>query len=87
MAKAAKKKAIDNRDEIFVQLLDLIPHNKTQMEQLALDAEVSIYTLKNWVYGTTMAPRIDTLVKVSNALGHAIVLKRVRVKRKLRVVK
>lgn len=83
--KTNKQLKIESRDKLFLEIIDLIPTGRGAMSLLAFEAGVNYQTLWNWVYGETMAPRISTLIKVAEALGYSIELKRVR-RRKLRAV-
>lgn len=79
---------INEKDQLFLELLELIPAQTGAILHLAQLAGVSYQTVHNWKYGVTMAPRIDTLTKVAQALGYEITLKKsARPGRKLKIVK
>ena len=55
-----------------------------ELQRLALNADVSLACLYNWRNGATLTPRLDTLTRVSRALGFEMTL---TASRKLRRVK
>lgn len=74
---------IDNRDQIFVDLLDYVQDlTNAERVELAEQAGVHQMTLYFWCSGKTVAPRINTLCRVAYALGLELTL--VRRKAKLR---
>lgn len=84
----AKKKTKTERTHLFLDLLaELYPISVEARKDVADEAGVSDSTLYNWLYGSTINPRIDTMIKVAEVLGFAIVLQRKQRKPKLKVVK
>lgn len=67
---------MSTRHQLFLEMIHQLYN--TDLKQLAKDAEVSISTLYNWTYGTTISPRSDTLFRVAAALGYKIEWKRSR---------
>jgi DNA-binding phage protein len=76
MAKPKKAEVIVRkaRAQIFANLVSLI--DQYDLASLAREAEVSHQTLWNWLYGTTYNPHINTMIKVANAVGYDIALRK-----------
>lgn len=69
--------SVASRAQLVNELVDCICADSRTYHDLAAVSEVSPTTLHNWVVGKTMYPRIDTLLKVANALGYTITLTRI----------
>ena len=70
------------KDERFQLFLDLLRHlDNFDLKQVAKDADVHPSTLRKWVFGDTMNPRLNTILKVAEATGLQVVLKRASRKR------
>lgn len=63
---------MNHKAKVFCQIIARIPADRKGQKKLAERADVSPQTLWNWVYGETMTPRIDTLSKVTEALGGTV---------------
>jgi DNA-binding phage protein len=86
MAKRKLKQITINRSEIFSDLISILDAEGVDLNRLAEDASVSLQTLRNWLWGTTFNPHINTMLKVADALGYDIALRR-RAGTRLRIVK
>ena len=75
------------RAEIFSDLVALIEaevgyhdgrttRGRNNINVLADRADVSYSTIFNWVFGSTRNPHINTMIKVADALGYDIALRR-----------
>jgi len=62
--------------EVFEDLKGAL--QEYNIESVAEVAECSPTTLYNWLSGFTTKPRIDTLVKVAEAVGYDVELKLVK---------
>lgn len=58
---------MEERSELFIHLVMVLTNY--DLASVAESAEVSYSTLWNWVYGPTVSPRINTMIKVGNAIG------------------
>lgn len=85
--KPKTKPDISARDDLFLQIIELLPLHWGGLRHLAELSNVTPQTLWNWKYGTTIAPRLSTIIKVADALGYDVVLRRATGRRKLRVVR
>tara|TARA_B110000093_G_C12800474_1_gene338568 strand:+ start:190 stop:459 length:270 start_codon:yes stop_codon:yes gene_type:complete len=83
LKQTAEQKALVLRLEIVNDLCSLLEGR--DLVAVAREAEVHISTVTKWVTGQTLAPRIDTMLRVASAVNHDITLKR-RVKRRLKSV-
>lgn len=72
-----------DREQIFLEILKHLWDRKGEFKEISEKAGVHISTLYNWTELKTFAPRIDTLCKVSGALGFEIVLELKRPKLKI----
>jgi transcriptional regulator with XRE-family HTH domain len=71
-----KETSGQTRDRLFNEVVKHIPERFVDMQELAERADVGASTLWNWVYGETMSPQLNTLVKVARALGYTLELKK-----------
>lgn len=71
--------------EIFVQICTLL--KEWNIPSVASAAEVCPATIYNWMDGTTVTPRLDTIVKVAQAIGYELTLTPIDQKPQLRIVK
>lgn len=62
------------RARVFLDLISILYYH--DLKEIAKEAEVSNQTLHNWLYGATMNPHINTLIKVANVLGYEIALRK-----------
>ena len=60
---------------LFAEVIDAIPMDNADIKELAERAGVSPTTLRNWKWGPTCDPRINTLFKVVTAMGGTITVK------------
>lgn len=72
-------------DKVIGMLYDL---NTKEIKELALSAGVCPATLYNWMAGTVLTPRTDTMCKVLFVLGHTLKIEKMKgAVPKLRIVK
>lgn len=65
---------MEERDQLFLDLVaELQGYDLTTVADAA---EVSYSTLWNWLYGPTVSPRLNTLIKVGKAIGMSLEWKR-----------
>ena len=64
------------RAKLFDNVVAKLPADVESLKDIAEAAEVCPQTLHNWIWGDTMNPHINTLVKVAGAMGFNIVLAR-----------
>ena len=65
------------RTSQYVLYRELVQRMRLSHETINDFAEasgVSTTTIRNWLYGNTMTPRIDTLSKVSESMGMKMIL-------------
>ena len=64
---------IIQKEDIFIQLIkDLEKMNNVQLRNVAEAAEITVQTLFNWCWGTTLNPHLGTVMRVSRALGYEV---------------
>lgn len=61
-------------DQLFCEIIELIPPQWGAMKLLADEAGVTAQTLWNWAYGTTSNPYLRNIIKVAGALGYNVAL-------------
>lgn len=61
-----------NRDALFTELVGILVNY--DFKSVSEAADVGVTTLWNWCYGATIAPRLNTLVKVAKVLGYELAL-------------
>lgn len=65
----------DTLIDVYLEIVDALSVMKEyDLEMLALTAGVHKTTLYNWKYCYVMAPRLNTLCAVAEALGYELVL-------------
>ena len=71
---------LSNRMAIFMDLIHAIEEelDSRTVNSIAEEAGVSPGTITKWTDGTTMTPRIDTMVKVAKVLELELALKKLR---------
>lgn len=62
------------RSEIVVELVGIIQRSGMPVYQIADDANVSRNTIGRWLDGTTIHPRMHTMIAVAEVLGYKFVL-------------
>lgn len=69
------------RAEVFLDLIVLI--GSADPVALAAEAGISPSTIRNWLNGRTLSPRLNTLLAVADALGYdlRLVRRRARLRR------
>lgn len=77
-------KAIErNRCDLFLELVSKLQRKSNeQLKQIAEEAGVVCQTLHNWAYGETFNPHLNTIIKVSTAMGYQVSLVRKKTKLK-----
>ena len=70
-----------NRNKLFIEVIQHIPHDPSDRKELAEHADISPQTLYNWVNGDTFSPRFNNLYKVAGALGMVITVTKPKRKR------
>ena len=80
---------VKERQPLFIQLVSRLQKmSAIQFKIIADDAEITVQTLNNWAWGETFNPHLNTVIRVSKAMGYEITLQKKEVKRKpLRSVK
>lgn len=67
------------RHEIFLKLIALLAKNNSdQLKAIAEEAGISSMTLYNWIFGDTMNPHLNTIMRVAEAMGYEITLQKVK---------
>ncbi len=62
-------------EDIFVEIVvNMIHMSPAELHQLALDAGVAPQTTRNWAWGITCNPHLNTVVKIATALGYEVKL-------------
>ena len=75
-SKAHKQFTEQQRAQIFLDLITVLGTH--DLRDVAESANVSKQTLTNWVSGPTYNPHLNTILKVANALGLELVLRKNR---------
>lgn len=65
---------MEERDALFLDLVTEL--QGYDLTSVANAAEVSYSTPWNWLYGPTVSPRLNTLIKVGKAIGMSLEWKR-----------
>lgn len=73
------------RNKLFIELCELL--QGWNIISVANAAEVSPTTIYYWLDGTVNLPRLDTIVKVAEAIGYELVLSPIERSPKLTIVK
>lgn len=61
------------RADLFIELVGFLQRKSNeQLKQIAEEAGVVAQTLHNWAYGETFNPHLNTIIKVSKAMGYEI---------------
>lgn len=65
------------RENLFEELIShLMKLPDRQLKAVAEEAEITYQTLNNWCWGSTMNPHLNTIMKVSRALGYEVQLRK-----------
>lgn len=63
------------REELFSKLIGaLLKVPAARLIDIAEEAEINKQTLNNWLYGSTMNPHLNTIMRVSRAMGYEVTL-------------
>lgn len=66
------------RCELFQLLRAAILRDGRTQKEIAQAAGVTQPTIHNWLWGSTISPRLNTIVAVADALGFDIVLQKAK---------
>lgn len=91
--KKRKQRKISTFDKELMHSFDQIKdhlwnrYKTDHMSVIADEAGVSVSTISNWMNEKTKTPRLDTFVKVANAIGYTVELKINSTRSRLWIVK
>ena len=65
------------RTNLFIELVSILQRKSNeQFKLIAEEAGVTTQTLNNWAWGETFNPHLNTIIKVSGAMGYEITMHR-----------